>query len=327
VKRGGPLNTSRRFIGIVAGGLLLTLACAALAVRYTPLPTHLWVFAAVAAPFLLPAAPLAIPVLLWGRRWMLGALAVGLTVASVAVQMPLSVAATAAGPSVTVRVMTINMLWGRADPEAITAIANGQADVLMVQELTPEAFRGLRAAGIERNFPYHLVAPRPKGAGAGVYSRYPIEPSARIGGLERAMVSARLQIKGVRTDPVVASVHLASPWPRRIDGWHRDLNSLPTVLNALAAEADDGPILIGGDFNATIDMHPFRRLLTGGYRDASEQAGAGRQFTYPDDWPIPPFMGIDHVLTRNATAVSTKTASVSGSDHRALLATVLIPRE
>ena len=87
--------------------------------------------------------------LLWGRHWVLGALAAGLTVATVVVQVPLYVAATADGASVAVHVMTINMLYGRADAEAITAIANDRADVLMVQELTPEAVRRLQAAGID----------------------------------------------------------------------------------------------------------------------------------------------------------------------------------
>jgi endonuclease/exonuclease/phosphatase (EEP) superfamily protein YafD len=72
-------------------------------------------------------------------------------------------------------------------------------------------------------------------------------------------------------------------------------------------------------------MSPFRGLLTEGYRDANEQAGAGRQFTYPGDRHIPPFMGIDHVLTHNGTAISTQTVTIAGSDHRALLATVMLP--
>jgi endonuclease/exonuclease/phosphatase (EEP) superfamily protein YafD len=254
--RGGPLSTTRRVTGTVVGVLLMTVACAALAVCYAPLPTQLWVFAAVAAPFLLSAAPLALAVLLWGRRWVLSALAAGLTLATVAVQVPLYVAATVERVSVTVRVMTINMLWGGADPEAITAIANDRADVLMVQDLTPEAFRRLQAAGIERNFPHHVVAPRPNGAGAGVYSRYPMAASARIGGLQRVMVSTRLRIEGVRTDIIVASVHLDSPWPRQIDGWHRDLDEFPSILDELTTEAENGSILIGGDFNATIDMRP-----------------------------------------------------------------------
>jgi endonuclease/exonuclease/phosphatase (EEP) superfamily protein YafD len=304
----------------------MALASGGMAVRYTPLPTHVWVFAAVAAPFLLSAAPLALVVLLWSRRWALSALAAGVTVAMVAVQVPLYLADTAVGQYVPVRVMTVNMLYGRANAATITATANDLADVLMVQELTPQASRRLKAAGIDANFRYHYAAPRPEAAGAGIYSRYPIVTSARIEGLQRVTVSTRLRIDGVRTHLMVASVHLASPWPRRIDGWRRDLDQLPSILAAVAAVAHDGSIIIGGDFNATIDMRPFRRLLVNGYRDASEQAGAGRQFTFPSNSGTPPFMGIDHVLTRNATAVSTETVTVPGSDHRALLATVLVPR-
>jgi endonuclease/exonuclease/phosphatase (EEP) superfamily protein YafD len=302
-------------------------ACVAFAVRYAPLPNHPSVYVAVAAPFLLWAAPLALALLMWSERWVLTALAACLIGAMVAVQVPLYVAARVDGASVAVRVMTINMLYGRADAEVITAIADGRADVLMVQELTPEAARRLQAAGIERTFPHQLLAPRPEAAGAGVYSRYPLTTSAQIGGLQRIMVSTRLEIEGVTTNPTVASVHLASPWPHPVDGWRRDLNEFPSIMDALAAQSDEGSILIGGDFNSTIDMRPFRRLLTGGYRDASEQAGEGRQFTFPSNRRVPPFMGLDHVLTRNATAVSTTTVTVPGTDHRALLATVQVPRD
>jgi endonuclease/exonuclease/phosphatase (EEP) superfamily protein YafD len=140
------------------------------------------------------------------------------------------------------------------------------------------------------------------------------------------MISTQLRIDGVKINPIVACVHLASPWPHQIDGWHRDLDEFPGILADLAAKADGGSIVVGGDFNSTVDMRPFRRLLNGGYRDASEQAGAGRQFTFPSNWKIAPFIGIDHVLTRNATAVSTETVTIPFSDHRALMATVMVPR-
>jgi hypothetical protein len=37
-------------------------------------------------------------------------------------------------------------------------------------------------------------------------------------------------------------------------------------------------------------------------------------------------MGLDHVITRNATGVSTATITIPDTDHRALVATVLVPR-
>src|SRR4051812_40456054 len=173
--------------GTIVGVLLLAIAWAAFAVRYTPLPTHMWLYAAVAAPFLLVTAPLAFIVLLWGRRWLLGAVAAGLTIVTVAVQIPFYVAAEPRGASVAVRVMTINMWEGHADTQAIADLADARADVLMIQEFTPDALRRLEAAGIDRIFPHHRVEPRPEAAGTGIYSRYPITTSARIDGLQRVM--------------------------------------------------------------------------------------------------------------------------------------------
>ena len=317
---------SRMLWRTIIGILLMLVAAAGFAVRYAPLPNHPWMIAAVAGPYLLLLAPLALALLLWARRWALGGLAAGLTVVVVAVQVPLYVADRAPQASATVRVMTVNMLYGRADAAAITAIADCRADVLMVQELTPEAFRRLENAGIDRVVPHRQVDPLPAAAGAGIFSRFPIVPSARLGGLQRVMVNARLRVAGVTPDPVVASIHLASPWPHPVDGWRRDLRLFPEILDELRTEAGDGSIIVGGDFNSTVDMRPFRRLLTNGYRDASEQAGEGRQFTYRSARIVPPFMGIDHVLTRNATAISTDTVTVPDTDHRALVATVLLPR-
>lgn len=39
------------------------------------------------------------------------------------------------------------------------------------------------------------------------------------------------------------------------------------------------------------------------------KGSAGRQFTARDNWRIPPFMGLAHVLTRKANAVSNGTVT------------------
>jgi endonuclease/exonuclease/phosphatase (EEP) superfamily protein YafD len=97
------------------------------------------------------------------------------------------------------------------------------------------------------------------------------------------------------------------------------------TLSDLAAQTAHGAVLIGGDLNSTVDMREFRQLLINGYGDAAEQTGSGRNFTYPANRGFPPVIGIDHVLTRNATAVSTHTVEVPNTDHRALLTTVMVP--
>ncbi|TPG34250.1 endonuclease/exonuclease/phosphatase family protein [Mycolicibacterium hodleri] len=307
------------------GVLLLLAATAALAVRYAPIPGHRTLYLVIASPYLMLAAPAAIVVLAWGRRWPLAGLACLLTAVLVAIQVPWFVRVTPDPSSVGVRVMTLNMLYGEADPADMVRVAEGSADILLAQELTPEAVQGLSAAGIQKEFPYRALDARPSSAGVGIYSRYPITYSTRIPGYMLAMVNARVRIPRITHDVSLLSVHLDAPWPRAIDGWHRDLAKLPSTVSEVAAQAGEGAVLIGGDFNSTIDMLPFRQLLANGYQDAARQAGSGRNFTYPANKRYPPVLGIDHVLTRNATAVSTETVEVKGTDHRALLTTIMVP--
>lgn len=323
--RGGRLRTARRVVASCLGIGLLLVATAALVVRYTPIPTHGVLYLVIAAPYLMLAAPVAVVVLAWGRRWTPSAAAVVLTVALVLIQLPWFRGETPAPGSVAVRTMTVNMLYGEADPDALTRAAAQNADILMVQELTPGAARRLTTAGIEQTFPYQALDPRPVSAGVGIYSRYPITTSDRIAGFQLAMVRANVRIPQVAQDVSALTVHLDAPWPRPISGWQGDIAKFPGTLADIAAAAGDGTVLVGGDFNSTIDMLPFRQLLTNGYEDAAFQAGSGRNFTYPANKRYPPVLGIDHVLTRNATATSTATMELPGTDHRALLVVVMVP--
>lgn len=282
-------------------------------------------YVVIAVPYLMLGAPVAVVLAVWARRRLLVVVAALLTAVLVALQVPWFLSATPDPSSVAVRTMTVNMLYGEADPDAIARVAAQDADVVMVQELTPSAARGLSAAGIEKTFPYQALDARPVSAGVGIYSRYPIKDSTSISGYKLAMVSAVVQIPRVSHDVSLLTVHLDAPWPRPIIGWQKDIKKFPGTLDDVATEAADGSVIVGGDFNSTFDMLPFRALLTNGYSDAARQAGSGRSFTFPANKPYPPVLGIDHVLTRNATAVSTDTVELPGTDHRALLATVMVP--
>jgi len=135
-------------------------------------------------------------------------------------------------------------------------------------------------------FPHRALDARGQSAGVGVYSRYPITDVTRMPGYELALTKERVLIDGLASGASVVSVHFAAPWPQSIDGWQRDFAMFPQTLADLAAQAGrSAPILIGGDFNATIDMKPSRDLLTNGYRDAAAQAGGARFAGYSrPDW-------------------------------------------
>ena len=90
-------------------------------------------------------------------------------------------------------------------------------------------------------------------------------------------------------------------------------------LYRLLGRLPAGPVIVPGDFNATVDHAQFRDLLGGGFDEGALDSGAGYLPTYPTDRWYPPLLGIDHVLSRGLWAESARTYDLPGSDHRALL--------
>ena len=85
-----------------------------------------------------------------------------------------------------------------------------------------------------------------------------------------------------RQDAVFVAIHLPGPWPQDIDGLARG-NPKPASHSRRRSKTRPTarPVVVAGDFNATYDMAPFRKLLTNGYADAAEQSGAGLLRTFP----------------------------------------------
>jgi endonuclease/exonuclease/phosphatase (EEP) superfamily protein YafD len=310
-------------IGFVA----LVVAGCAFASRYLSITNHPTFITAALSPYLMLCAPVSAALLIWGRHWSLAIAALGLTVAAFAVQLPLyldSDAGRTAG--VEVRLMSANIYEGMADPDHLVRSAQAHADVIAFQELTPLEADRLSGAGLDATFPYRWLDARSGPGGVGLWSRFPIDAPRRIGGYTFAFLTAQIRVAGVSIDPTVVVAHLAGPWPQPIDDWRRDLNRLPVTLSELGEQAGAGSVIVAADLNSTTDMRPFRALLRDGYRDAAEQSGAGIKPTFPANWRLPPFIVIDHILTRNCTATSLRTLKIPGSDHRGLVVTLAIPR-
>jgi endonuclease/exonuclease/phosphatase (EEP) superfamily protein YafD len=291
-----------------------------------PITNHVVLLTAALSPYLMLCGPLSVALLTLARRWILAIVAGGLAIATLAVQLPLYRGSdTVRIAGVGLRVISANLREGQADPGYLVRSAREQADVLAFQELTPHEVDRLSAAGLDATFPYRWLDARAGASGVGVWSRLPMHAAKRIGGYTFALVSAQIRIAGISTDPTVVVAHITGPWPQPIDGWRRDLDRLPVTLLEVARQTGGGPVIVAGDLNSTTDMRSFRGLLRNGYRDAVEQSGAGFEPTFPADWRLPPFIAIDHILTRSCTATSLRTIKIPGSDHWGLAATVMIP--
>ena len=315
-----------RILATLLGGLSLAAAAVAFGARYLPISGHATLIVAAAAPYLALTAPVAVLLLGLSRRWLLTLVALAVTVALVREYVPRYQEAVVADSTVVdVRVLTTNLGMGQADPAAMVALARDNADIVAVQEMTPDAAEGLSAAGMDGAFGYRVVLPAPLASGIGIWSRHPIVESGRIDGYALPILGARIRIPGVPIDTTVLSVHLAAPWPQPVGLWRHDIALLSDTLREMGRTAGAGAVIVAGDFNATADMAPFRRLLEQGYRDGAADAAAGLARTYPGSGKTPALLGIDHILVKNCSAVAARTVSVPGADHRGLLATVGVP--
>ncbi len=227
----------------------------------------------------------------------------------------------AAGARPVLTVVTANLHLGEADPAAIVALAReSKAQVLAIQELTPAAMTGLRAAGLDTLLPYRVVNPRFGASGTGLWSTVPIAGGETLQQFTFPATTGIVEVAGV--GPVrVASVHPAAPNGAGLATWQRDHDQLATV-----AAAWTGPVVVAGDFNATRDHTPMRRLAELGYADAGDEAGAGLVRSWPAGRSLPwtPLIGIDHVLIRAGALVGTAVTAydVPRTDHRALVAVI-----
>lgn len=239
----------------------------------------------------------------------------------VALQVPAYVAESAPATGVDVVIMTSNLKVGGADPASVVAaVRSRHVDVLMIEELTPDAETALQHAGLDKLLPHSLTSPMSGASGTGLWSRTPLTSPVKNYAFGFSFITAQTRLHG---QPVtLAAMHVFGPFPQsQFPRWHKDMQRYPAFLAALPGST----VLVGGDFNATTDDTQFRTILNEGYADAAQQAGAGFTPTWPADRWFPPMITIDHVLTRGAVARSVDSVEIPGSDHRALVARVRIP--
>jgi endonuclease/exonuclease/phosphatase (EEP) superfamily protein YafD len=226
------------------------------------------------------------------------------------------------GPgALTLRVLSLNVLGGSADPAAVVrAIERHRVDVLVVQELTPGMVHRLAEAGMDTLLPHCHLDPRPKAGGTGLWARWPLTPLPPVPDMVAAAPRAR-------TEPVdgwpvtVTGVHPKAPMRHNVRRWQQELAAIRSTL-----VSSDGLQVVAGDFNASRDHRPFRDLLAAGFLDCADSARRRPWpgFTWPAGRWIPSVMRLDHVLVSrgSATVRASRNIRVPGTDHRGVLAVI-----
>jgi hypothetical protein len=218
----------------------LLVAAAALGARQLPVTNHGVLILAVLAPYLMfGAAMSAVLLLLTGRR-LAAVLALVVFAASVVVQAPQFLGSRRPTQNTApIRVLTANLRDGSAEPESVAAAARDHADVLFVQELSPDLAQTLTDRYLHRDFPYQALKPGRFAVGVGIWSRYPIAQASLISGFALGAVRAIVRPPDARSEVVVASVHLVAPWPqapcpRRWNAWRQPPAGGPSSWPAIS---------------------------------------------------------------------------------------------
>jgi endonuclease/exonuclease/phosphatase family metal-dependent hydrolase len=220
------------------------------------------------------------------------------------------------------RVLSANLLGGRADPAALVTIVREQrVDILAVQELTTAAVERLDEAGIGDVLPHRALHPATRYHGSGIFSRYPLsDGSVRVHPCAMRQSSATVAVPEAGRLRV-ESAHPSAPNWHNTACWRHDLRTQP--------EAGDGgpPVILLGDFNATLDHSLLRRVIAAGYRDAGATTGRGLRPTWPFAINHYPPVTLDHVLVDRRLGITQYAVmKVAGSDHRAVLTEVTVPQ-
>ncbi|GAA2651599.1 endonuclease/exonuclease/phosphatase family protein [Nonomuraea recticatena] len=218
------------------------------------------------------------------------------------------------------KVLTVNLLFGRADTGAIMELVRRfDPDVLSTQELTPDAVGRLDAAGLKNLLPHRVLEDEYSAGGSGLYARYPLTRLDNVVPQRgHHMPVGLLALPGGRPVQIV-NVHPYPPLGPLVHDWNAALRALPS------ASADPVRVL-AGDFNASLDHAAMRELLGRGYKDAADEVGQGLVPTWPANKRIPPIITIDHVLVDSRVGVrEVSVHTVPGTDHRAVFASLTVP--
>jgi endonuclease/exonuclease/phosphatase (EEP) superfamily protein YafD len=318
-------------VGAWVGAAAALLALAGLGARYASTPIAPLIDVAAVAPILMSGAVVAGIAFWFARLRLLTGLAVALVLVVASTQAPLFLvdARPDAVTAVPLVVLQANLMVGHTDPAAVVALVrDNDVDVLTIEELTQSQLDGLVIAGLERFLPYEAARPAGAAAGTGIWTKHAMTNISVLAPSTFHSIVVRTTTSTGHPVTVIAA-HPRPPINGRAAVWDDELRTLRRQLEARALDSDD-PIVVGADLNATWDTAQFRSFLGSGFDDAAELAGAGITATYPTDKVVfgvstPPFLAVDHVLVRGASVRSVQRVDLPGSDHRGLLATVLVP--
>ncbi|MHB1963198.1 MAG: endonuclease/exonuclease/phosphatase family protein [Acidimicrobiales bacterium] len=197
------------------------------------------------------------------------------------------------------------------------------ADLVILQEVTPEHAASLESAAALAGLGHRWVTASDGHRGMGIWSRFELDRCGTVdaGGEPQLRTVLRLPGGG---ELGVYGVHVPAPLPGRLRCWTRALRSLQAEA-ARSLQESGRPLVMAGDFNTPAYLPHFRDLLRRGLDDAAAGHPAARRMTWPNHPWLPALFRLDHVLVSPGLLVdSYRVGRGSGSDHRPVVVDLVV---
>ncbi len=273
----------------------------------------------------LPAYPIAVAALCF-RRSVLAACTLLLVAAHLYWVVPPTLRAHATGAprdAPRLRIVTANVRYDNGDHTDLPReLASYRADVVVLEEVTPEWWDAIARSPLVSVDPFHVVSLRGDPGGMAILAREPfvstlVRPLA--GSPDWASITVALQMG--RSTVHVVGVHTTAP----IEAFGRYHDESRALAGEIRTTPE--PRVVAGDFNAT----PYNRLAATvrglGLREAHESVGRWYATTWPNGVHFLPSIRLDHVFADPAFVVTRAAEGRgAGSDHRPVIVDLALVR-
>jgi endonuclease/exonuclease/phosphatase (EEP) superfamily protein YafD len=213
------------------------------------------------------------------------------------------------------RVVSANLRYNNAQSNRLSLLAelrSFHADVLALEEVTPEWWQTIEASGLLDDFRGHVERSRSDAGGLALLSRVPMRDIVVHDIAGWPMITASVAV-GSRTVHV-AAVHVAAPIGTSELG-RRQQQAATAVERALAR-----PRVVAGDFNASPYNRWFAQQRDLGLREAHEAVGRPFATTWPNGLHHVPPLRLDHVFADpSIVPLDASEGRGQGSDHRPIV--------
>ncbi|MGI9355441.1 MAG: endonuclease/exonuclease/phosphatase family protein [Rhizobiaceae bacterium] len=245
---------------------------------------------------------------------------VTLSVASLAVSLMLSYpylpgfnvhASKTKATASSVKIMQFNLRFNNRKIDAIAAaILSEEADVVLMQELTPANFGLLDM--LKDRFPYQLECNSKVNGSVALVSQHPFATLSQQDCMRKlGFVHAQLNVSG--RELTVASFHSKWPWP---DRQFFQIGALEETISNLSS-----PLILAGDFNAA----PWSAAVQRVARLSGTTVLRGALLTWKPIWKdrrdiLPPLLPLDQIMASGEfIPIDRRRVKDGGSDHLPVL--------